>query len=126
MKLMHTKLPDFIKKMYVAASKEYPQKTMKLKGLENLRSAKLQSLRTGRIENAVAELAHREDIEHIEVDVLPRIPETMHTVVVKGQDRNGTTKKVILEVINILHPTEETEFDGCDDIEDRRPPLGLH
>jgi len=65
-------------------------------------------------------------VEQIELIVMPRVPETMHTVLIKGKDENGNTKKIILEVINILHPTEETEFDGCTDIEDHRPPIGLH
>lgn len=126
MKLMHTKLPEFIKKMQEAAKKGHPDKTIQIRGLENLTCAKMQSLRTGRIEEAVASLADRDEVEHVELVVMPRIPETMHTVVVKGQDRDGKTTKVILEVINILHPTEETEFDGCADVEDRRPKIGLH
>ena len=50
----------------------------------------------------------------------------MHTVAVKGLDENGKDVKVVLEVINILHPTEEVEFGDCTDIEDHRPPIGLH
>lgn len=126
MKLCHTKLPDFMKKMYIAATKEHPEKTMRIRGLENLKSAKFQSLRTGRIESAVEEIAHRDDVQEIEMVVMPRIPETMHTVLIKGKDRSGNTNKIIIEDINILHPTEETEFDNCTDIEDRRPKIGLH
>lgn len=126
MKLMHTKLPEFIQKMYNAVGKAEGDKTLHISGLESLKSAKMQSLRTGRIENAVEEIADRKDVVSVELEVLPRIPETMHTVLVKGKDADGKTKKVILEVINIIHPTEETEFDGCTDIEDRRPKIGLH
>jgi len=125
-KFMHTKLPDFIKKMYNAVGKKNPEKTLRIRGLEGITSAKMQSLRTGRIEESVAAVADRPDVEQIELIVMPRVPETMHTVLIKGKDENGNTKKIILEVINILHPTEETEFDGCTDIEDHRPPIGLH
>ncbi|RHA12516.1 hypothetical protein [Megasphaera sp. AM44-1BH] len=125
-RFMHTKLPEFIKKMYVAVHDVDDTKTMEIHGLESLHSAKMQSLRTGRIEEAVHEIAGRDDVQHVEVLVLPRVPETMHTVLIKGKDENGKTTKIIMEVINIIHPTEETEFDGCTDIEDRRPKLGLH
>lgn len=126
MKKMHTKLPEFISKMQDAARKDHPDKTIQIRGLENLTCAKMQSLRTGRIENAVESLADMENVEHIDLVVMPRVPETMHTVAVKGIDETGKPTKIILEVINILHPTEESEFGGCKDIEDRRPPIGLH
>ena len=126
MKLMHTKLPEFIDKIKRAAVKHSADRAVEIRGIENLRSAKMQSLRTGRIEQAVEEVAMRDDVAKVEVVVLPRIPETMHTVLVKGIDADGKTNKIIMEVINILHPTEESEFDGCTDIEDHRPPIGLH
>jgi len=126
MKLMHTKLPEFIDKIKKAAVKHNADREVEIRGIENLRAAKMQSLRTGRIEQAVESVAMRDDVSKVEVVVLPRVPETMHTVLVKGIDEDGKTNKIIMEVINILHPTEENEFDGCTDIEDRRPPLGLH
>lgn len=126
MKMMHTKLPDFILKMKKAVVKHFPDKRIEIKGLENLKTAKMQSLRTGRIEAAVEEIASNKDIEKVELVVLPRIPETMHTVVVKGIGKDGKPKKAILEVVNILHPTEEVELEDCEVIEDRRPPLGKH
>jgi len=124
MKLMHTKLPEFIQKMHAAAKSA--GKRTELRGLENLRSAKMQSLRTGRIEEAVEELAAMEGVEKVEVVLMPRVPETMHTVVLKALDENGNPRKIILEVINVLHPTEEAEFGDCKNIEDRRPKVGLH
>lgn len=126
MRLMHTKLPEFIEKMKKAAVKDSPDKTIKIKGLENLKSAKMQSLRTGRIELTVEELAKMKDVKEIELVVMPRVPETMHTVIIKGLDENGKGKKAVLEVINILHPTEETEISDCEEVEDRRPELGRH
>jgi hypothetical protein len=126
MKLMQTKLPEVIEKMKRAVVKNTPDKTIEIRGLENLKSAKMQSLRTGRIELSVEELAKREDVEKVELVVIPRVPETMHTVIVKGIDKDGKAKKAILEVINIIHPTEEVETADCEEIEDRRPPLGKH
>lgn len=124
MKLMHTKLPEFIEKMKKAVVKNTPNKTIEIRGLENLKYAKMQSLRTGRIASSVEEIAGIEDVEKVEFTVMPRIPETMNTVVIKGIDKNGKAKKAILEVINILHPTEEIELEDCEEVEDRRTPVG--
>ncbi|MCY6484128.1 hypothetical protein OW763_07145 [Clostridium aestuarii] len=124
--MMHTKLPEFILKMKRAVAKHFADKEIDIKGLENLKTAKMQSLRTGRIESAVEEIANDNDVKKVELVVMPRVPETMHTVVVKGIDKDGKPKKAILEVINILHPTEEVELEGCEEIDDRRPSLGKH
>ena len=68
MKLLHTKLPEFIKKMQVAAAtKGSTPKEINIMGLENLRSAKMQSLRTGRIEHAVGEIAALDNVERLEL-----------------------------------------------------------
>jgi len=126
MKLMHTSLPEFKLKMHTAVVKQSPDKTLKIKGIENLRSAKMQSLRTGRIESAVEEVAKDKEVKEVEMVVMPRVPETMHTVIVKGINKDGKPIKAILEVINIIHPTEEIELEGIDDVQDRRPPIGKH
>lgn len=126
MKLMHTKLPEFIKKMKEVAIRGKRPKDIEIKGLENLTSAKMQSLRTGRIEQAVSEIAERDSVEKLEINVIPRVPETMHTVIVKGLDKEGKCLSAILEVVNILHPTEEAYLLDCDDVDDRRPKIGLH
>ena len=129
MKLLHTKLPEFIKKMQVAAAEKGPvPKEIEIKGLENLRSAKMQSLRTGRIEHAVGEIAALDNVEKLELIVIPRIPETMQTVIVKGIGKDGKCEKAVLEIINILHPTEEAYLLDCDpeNIDDRRPAIGNH
>ncbi|MGL4791494.1 MAG: hypothetical protein ACRCW1_08810 [Anaerotignaceae bacterium] len=126
MKLMHTKLPEFLKKMKVAATESEHSCDITIRGLENLSSAKMQSLRTGRIEHAVGEMTLREGVEKIDFAVIPRVPETMHTVIIKGLDKDGNVKSAILELVNIIHPTEEAELLGCDDVEDRRPGIGRH
>ncbi|HHV83283.1 MAG TPA: hypothetical protein GXX43_06445 [Tepidanaerobacter syntrophicus] len=126
MKLMHTSLPEFKLKLQSAVIKQSPNKIFELRGIENLKSAKMQSLRTGRIEFAIQEIAEDKDIDKVEVVVMPRVPETMHTVIVKGIEKDGTCKKAILEVINIIHPTEEVELVDAKEVDDRRPPIGRH
>jgi hypothetical protein len=123
---MHTKLPEFIDKMKRAAQKSKPSTALSIKGLENLSSAKMQSLRTGRIEEAVAELSRHEDVAKVELIVIPRVPETMHTVIVKSVLADGSSPKAIVDVINILHPTEEIYLEDCHEVIDRRPPIGRH
>ena len=126
MRLMHTALPEFIVKMKQAVFKHSPGKEVEVRGLESIKSGKFQSLRTGRIQVAVEELAARRDIKRLDLVVLPRVPETMHTIVLKGYDAEGKPVKAILESINIIHPTEDVELEGFTDFEDRRPPLGEH
>lgn len=129
MKLLHTKLPEFINKMRTAAAtKGSKPKEIKIMGLENLRSAKMQSLRTGRIEHAVGEIAALENVDNIEFIMIPRVPETMQTIIVKGMNKDGKCEKAILEIVNVLHPTEEAYLLDCDpdNIEDRRPAIGNH
>lgn len=123
---MHTSLPDWIAKMKAAVFNCSPLKQVNISGLENLKYAKFQSLRTGRAEFAVSEVAADERVKRVEVVVVPRIPETMHTIIIKGFDENGAPVKAILENTNILHPTEDVELAGFSEIEDRRPKLGEH
>jgi UDP-N-acetylglucosamine enolpyruvyl transferase len=123
---MHTSLPEFKLKIKGAVIRQSPNKTIKIKGLENLKAAKMQSLRTGRIEESVEQIAAQKETVKVEVVVMPRIPETMHTVIVKGYDEQGNPTKAIMEVINIIHPTEEVELEGFEEIEDRRPTIGRH
>ncbi|HOG53263.1 MAG TPA: hypothetical protein PLT03_05275, partial [Bacillota bacterium] len=86
-RLLHTSLPEFKEKLLRAGRKNGRQ--VAIRGLENLRSAKMQSLRTGRIENTVDSLSQDPDADLVEVVVMPRVPETMHTVVIKSYARDG-------------------------------------
>lgn len=126
MRAMHTSLPDWIVKIKAAVYNCFPLKQVEIRGIENLKSAKFQSLRTGRAEFAVSEVAEDKRVKKIEVVVVPRIPETMHSIIIKGYDENGNPVKAILENTNILHPTEDVELVGFTEIEDRRPKLGEH
>jgi len=127
MKLMHTKLPEFIRKMKaIAATAGSVYKECDVVGLENLKTAKMQSNRTGRIERALEEITKHEDVYKVEVTILPRIPESMHTAVIRGFDKDGKPVHAILESINILHPTEDVLIYDCPDVIDRRPTIGRH
>jgi hypothetical protein len=119
---MHTSLPDFKKKMNGAAAK-YGDKEFELRGIENLRSAKMQSMRTGRIENELQKLASDPRAAKLEVVVLPRVPETSHDVVVKSYDKDGNPIKAVVEILAVLNLTAENEIAGFKDVEDKRPPL---
>ena len=123
MRYMHTKLPEFYSRIKNAALKHKSIKEVEIKGLENLRTAKMQSLRTARVEDAVAELAQCENVEKIEVILIPRVPETMHTVIIKAAGKDGSLPKAVLETMNILHGTEELYLEDCAEVEDRRPPI---
>ncbi|QDR81996.1 hypothetical protein [Sporomusa termitida] len=126
MRAMHTSLPDWLQKLTAAVYQCSPLKTVVIKGLENLQYAKFQSLRTGRVELAVTALAADSRVENVEIVVVPRIPETMHTIIIKGFDKSGSPVRAILENTNILHPTEDVELVGFAAVEDRRPKLGEH
>ena len=126
MKLMHTTLPEFLEKIHMAAEESPYPKHIDIRGLENLTSAKMQALRTGRLENAVEEMTMKKGVAKVDLTVIPRIPETMHTVVVRGLDEEGKVKSAVLEIINIMHPTEEALLEDCNDVDDRRPGIGKH
>ena len=56
MKLMHTKLPEFIRKMKAASCTAGRFVDCSVTGLENLVTAKMQSARTGKIENDIRQM----------------------------------------------------------------------
>ena len=55
MRLMHTRLPDFYQKVIDAGKKLRPETEVTITGLENMQTAKLASLRVGRVEEEVLE-----------------------------------------------------------------------
>ena len=126
MKLMHTKLTEFIQRLFNASKEAAPEKKLVITGMENVQTAKLQSLRTGRIANAVKEIAGDNDIERIELIICPRCPETMHTVVIKGIGKDGKGNKAIVETVDMLVPTEDVYLFDCDEVVDRRPMMSVY
>ena len=126
MQLMHTKLPEFLKKLKAAAVKHGKDIPCEIVGLENLKSAKMQSVRTGRLEGEIEGLSQMPGVERIQVDVIPRVPETMHTVVIRAFDAEGKPLHAVMDTIAIIHPTVDVLIHDCPDVDDRRPPLGRH
>lgn len=120
MRLMHTKLPDFIKKVDAAGKKLRPDTEVVVRGLENMKSAKLASLRMGRVEEEIFEITKDPNVAKVEVTVLPQIPETIHTIVIKGVQKDGTSKKAILESMFITTPAPECYYFDSEEVDDRR------
>lgn len=125
--MMHTTLPEFYRKMKIAAAtKGKVPKECEVRGLEHLTSAKMQSLRTGRIEQSVAKLAEMDNVDRLEVIIMDRVPETMHQAVIRAYDKDGNPVQAILETINILHETSEVLTHNFPVVEDNRSPIGKH
>ncbi len=120
MKLMHTRLPDFYTKIEAAAKKLRPETGFSVSGLENVKTAKLASLRVGRVEDEIVEITEDKDIKKVEVVLTTANPETLYTVVVKGITDDGKCKKVILENMMLSAPTVETHLFGVEEVIDRR------
>ncbi|MBS4960071.1 MAG: hypothetical protein KHZ62_04520 [Clostridiales bacterium] len=128
MKLMHTKLPEFIRKMKAASCTAGRFVDCKVVGLENLKTAKMQSARTGKIEEAIREMvASHPEIYNVQLDIIPRRPESMHSCVIRSWDKDGNPVECVMQTINILHPTEEIlTHDFFGKINDMRPAIGRH
>lgn len=120
MKFMHTRLPDFYSKIKDAAKKLRPNTDFEVRGLENFKTAKLASLRVGRVEDEILEITQDTGVKKVEVVIVPHSPETIHTVIIKGIQEDGSCKKAILENMLLSSPTEECELFGVEEIDDRR------
>ena len=120
MKFMHTRLPDFYTKIEAAAKKRNPETGFSVSGLENVKTAKLASLRVGRVEDEISEITEDDDIKKVEVVLTTDNPETLYTVVIKGIQEDGNCKKVILENMMLSAPTVETHLFGVKEVIDRR------
>ncbi|MDL2258408.1 hypothetical protein LJC42_04565 [Eubacteriales bacterium OttesenSCG-928-K08] len=123
MRLMHTKLPDFYQKVTDAAKKRNADTKLEIRGMENFRAAKLASLRVGRVEDEIMEITEDPNVEKVEVIIMPRVPETDHSVIIKGIYKDGTCKKAILESMLVTSAGEDIELEGVEIIDDRRYKL---
>ncbi len=124
MKMMHVKLPEFLKMLKSAAAQGDKVAQCDITGLESFKIGKAQSARTGVLQLEIEELVSREGVAKIKIDIVPRVPETMHTVVIRALDENDQPLHAILNSIDILHPTVDLLVHDCPNIEDRRPPVG--
>ena len=124
MKLMHTKLPDFLKKAVAAGKKINPDTQVTIEGFESMKSAKLASLRVGRIEDEIVELTSQNPkIKRIEIQMIPRVAETINTVIIKGIEEDGSCPKAIMDTMFLTVPGEEVYLEGVGEVSDRRTPL---
>lgn len=119
MKLMHTALPDFYKKIEAAAKKRDKNIDFEVSGLENYKTGKLASLRVGRVEDEIYEITEGGDVSKVEVKIFPHNPESTHIVVIKAYREDGSCKKAILENMYISTPTVETALFDAEEIDDR-------
>lgn len=120
MKFMHTRLPDFYEKIRKAALKRNPNTKFSVRGLESFKTAKLASLRVGRVEDEIYDLTKDDDIKDVEVVIVPFNPETSHTVIIKGKRADGSCKKAVLEYMYLSSPTAEYELFDAEEIDDHR------
>ena len=126
MKLMHTPLPDFYAKLKAAARRLRPETKVSITGMENVPTAKLASLRVGRIENSIYQLTQEDpDIESVEISIHPYYPETAHTVVIKGVHKDGTCKKAYMETVYVSTPSVTHMLAGVEEVVDNRPKVQL-
>ncbi|WP_298023302.1 hypothetical protein [uncultured Dysosmobacter sp.] len=109
-----------------AATQGKTPKECEVLGLEHLKSAKMQSLRTGRIEQSVAKLAKMDNVARLEVVIMDRVPETMHQAVIRAYDKDDKPVEAILETINILHETSDVLIHDFPVVVDNRSPIGKH
>ena len=124
MKLMHTKLPDFLKKAVAAGKKINPDTQVTIEGFESMKSAKLASLRVGRIEDEIVELTSQNPkIKRIEIQMIPRVAETINTVIIKGIEEDGSCPKAIMDTMFLTVPGDELYLEGVGEVSDRRAPL---
>lgn len=120
MRLMHTRLPDFYEKMKDAGKRLRPETEVEVRGMENLQSAKLASLRVGRVESEVLEVTEDPAVSKVEVIVKPENPESCSTVIIKAYRADGTCKKAILERMYIAAPPVDSELFDAEEVDDRR------
>ncbi len=124
MRLMHTKLPDFLKKAVAAGKRINPDTEVTIEGFESMKSAKLASLRVGRIEEEIIELTSgNPNIKKIEIQMIPRVAETINTVIIQGVEADGSCPKAIMDTMFLTVPGEEVYLEGVGEISDRRAPL---
>ena len=73
-------------------------------------------------------LGYSHPVEMIDPEGIETVLDGQNLIIVKGIDKEGVCQKAVLEIINVLHPTEEAYLLDCDpeNVEDRRPAIGNH
>lgn len=117
---MHTRLPDFFTKVEAAATRRRPDTLISVKGLESIDTAKIASLRVGRIEDEIYELTQDEEITEVKVVLVPTNPEIEFTVMSKGYTADGRCKTAIVEGLAVSIPTDDYYLIDAETVIDRR------
>ncbi len=120
MKCMHTRLPDYYAKVEAAAKKLRPETKFSISGMENVQTAKLASLRCGRIEREIEEVTEDPEIAEIEVKMVPYNPEEAYSVLIKAKRADGTCKKAVLDNMYATVPSVEYYMTDAEEIIDYR------
>ncbi len=120
MKCMHTRLPDYYAKVEAAAKKLRPDTKFSISGMENVQTAKLASLRCGRIEREIEEVTEDPEIAEIEVKMVPYNPEEAYSVLIKGKRADGSCKKAVLDNMYATVPSVEYYMTDAEEIIDYR------
>lgn len=123
MRLMHTRLPDMFTKLKAAAKLNRPDTEVSIRGLSDIQTGKVASLRVGRVESDLVDLTSDPEIVKVDIHIIPRIPETAHTVIMKGIRADGSAKKAILENLILTSPPAFCELYDVEEVEDRRTPF---
>ncbi|MBQ9421518.1 MAG: hypothetical protein IJU30_07185 [Lachnospiraceae bacterium] len=120
MKCMHTRLPDYYAKVEAAAKKLRPETKFSISGMENVQTAKLASLRCGRIEREIEEVTEDPEIAEIEIKMVPYNPEEAYSVLIKGKRADGSCKKAVLDNMYATVPSVEYYMTDAEEIIDYR------
>lgn len=121
MKMMHWPIPMFLQKVQMSAATGDPmkQKTIEIRGFEDLRTGKVAALSGGQLARCVAGMAAYKDVESLEMVGIPYRPEVQKTVLIKGLDADGKTLRIIRQpMMSYIVPCEEEFYDGCTEIMD--------
>jgi hypothetical protein len=117
---MHTRLPDYYAKVEAAAKKLRPDTKFSISGMENVQTAKLASLRCGRIEREIEEVTEDPEIAEIEIKMVPYNPEEAYSVLIKGKRADGSCKKAVLDNMYATVPSVEYYMTDAEEIIDYR------
>lgn len=120
MKCMHTRLPDYYAKVEAAAKRLRPETKFSISGMENVQTAKLASLRCGRIEREIEEVTEDPEIAEIEIKMVPYNPEEAYSVLIKGKRADGSCKKAVLDNMYATVPSVEYYMTDAEEIIDYR------
>ena len=123
MRFMHTRLPDFIKKLIDAGKTNNKDIPVSITGLEQFKSAKLASASCGMIEEDIYNLTKLDDIEKVEIKVMPQLPLALYTVIINGVDKDGNILRTYLETEYISEPGPEFYYHNSKEVIDHRVKL---